>query len=1062
MPSSLKLYQLWILVAAAYWLAAQLGFLAAIEQTHTSALWPPSGLAIAACLLLGKKVAPAIFIGALITSLPLLNNSFLPASLLALGNTLEAMLASYIIRRYASPYPFLQFQQVMVFGLVTIGACVISATVGISTLIVFDIVASAEASKLWLTWWTGDCVGALVLTPLLLTWIRPNPKDESYRWLYVLIALAVIFSLCSYLLLTSDVIQSIYSYPIIVTALTFTTFIGCRFHQHATTALVTLVTVISTYGIILSPMLLAEESAVASLMTLQSFIIVFTLLSLAQTAIHIEKKAVEQKSTAILENLESIVEKRSDELQIINNILRTELDQKAKISKSLESLLLSNNIETEQEFFTRTVKNLAETFETEYAFFGLFKDNNLTEIETQYVWANNQMADNFSYCLAGTPCQDVFDCKLQYVLANAWQLYPDDVLLKQMDIESYLGAPLVDISGEILGIVAVMSTQNMPKMSSLVPIIGLYANRITSKLVSAPKEKQLQLADRVFNYSDEGIVITDPQAFIIKINPAFTRITGFSSEDAVGKNISILNSGKHSPDFFTKLWKTLQAKGFWQGEIINRKKNGDLFFSWQTISTGINKTPNRTVNSIKKNQEDFEYITMFSDISEKKKTENEIFKLAHFDTVTGLPNRTSLKNHLTTALAQAKRHNFKLALLFLDLDNFKLINDSLGHASGDQLLKKISKRLKNVVRNEDFIARLGGDEFTIVLNNTSSDNDPAIVANKILESISKNVKIDDIEISISASIGISIYPNDGDNIAELLKSSDSAMYRAKDRGRNNFQFYTEEMHQTANNRLNMERAIRDSIHNNDFQLNYQPQVDLRSGEIIACEALIRWPQEDGSFISPADFIPIAEECGLIIPLGKWILKTAMEQQVSWCQQGFTPIQMAVNVSGKQIIGQNIFDVIHNIIGNTNIDPNYLEIELTESILMDKTGNTIDMLNKLRGIGVDISIDDFGTGFSSMSYLKKFPITKLKIDQSFIRDINLDVNDRAIVKAIIAIAKSLQMSVIAEGVEELEQLQFLQANECEEVQGYYFSRPLPGAEITELLKNQTNYMSKINH
>ena len=434
-----------------------------------------------------------------------------------------------------------------------------------------------------------------------------------------------------------------------------------------------------------------------------------------------------------------------------------------------------------------------------------------------------------------------------------------------------------------------------------------------------------------------------------------------------------------------------------------------------------------------------------------QRAEKQIKHLAYHDTLTGLPNRVLFHDRLQQALSQAVREGYTMGLMFLDLDRFKIINDTLGHDVGDELLKAVSQRLVNCIRQGDTVVRLGGDEFTIILPNISKAGDAAFVAQKILDTLAEPFLLSQQELHITSSIGISLYPNDGKNTQTLIKNADIAMYRAKDLGKNNYQFYTADMNSRALESITMENALRHALERDELLLHYQPQVDIRSGRIVGMEALLRWSHPEFGLVSPAKFIPIAEETNLIIPIGEWVLRTACAQGKRWRDQGLPVWRMAVNLSARQFRQRDLLRQVGGILRETGFDPHHLELEITESLLMQGAGQTIEILEEFDAMGIHLSLDDFGTGYSSLSYLKRFPIDTVKIDRSFVRDIHTDPNDAALASAIIAMAHSLRLSVIAEGVETEEQLAFLRERECNEYQGYYFSKPLPAGEIEQLAR-----------
>ncbi|MGE4318435.1 MAG: EAL domain-containing protein [Deferribacterales bacterium] len=554
------------------------------------------------------------------------------------------------------------------------------------------------------------------------------------------------------------------------------------------------------------------------------------------------------------------------------------------------------------------------------------------------------------------------------------------------------------------------------------------------------KERQLILAASVLENTVEGITITDQNGVIQKVNPAFTSITGYTAAEAIGKTPRILKSDKHDDAFYEKMWSKLLTKGGWSGEIWNRRKNGDAYPEWLSI------------NSIKDSYGKItHFVAIFHDISEVKQGEEKLKYQAHHDTLTGLPNRQLFNDRLEMALAFAKRHRQKVAVLFIDLDNFKNVNDTMGHYTGDILLQRVAEILKECVRLEDTVARLGGDEFMIILQDIESENNAVETARRILSEFAHPINIHENDFFINASIGITIYPDDGDDVLTIVKNADLAMYRVKETGKNSYQLFTKTMNDKVQNRVNMERELRKSINDNEFEVYYQPKVSLLTGKITGSEALIRW-NKNGTMISPMEFIPVAEDTGHIISIGKWVLRKACEDTVRLHRGGFPHLTVAVNLSARQFRDETLIDSVCDILKETGLPPHNLELEITENTVMEDIQTTIIYLAKLVEKGVRISIDDFGTGYSSLSYLKKFPISILKIDRSFIKDIPDDTDDIVISESIISLAKSLNLMVVAEGTETEEQIDFCRDKGCDEVQGYYFSKPVRIEEYADMLAN----------
>ncbi|KZE33874.1 EAL domain-containing protein [Crenobacter luteus] len=555
--------------------------------------------------------------------------------------------------------------------------------------------------------------------------------------------------------------------------------------------------------------------------------------------------------------------------------------------------------------------------------------------------------------------------------------------------------------------------------------------------------QSLRLADKVFESTLEGILITDGDGTILSVNPAFTRITGYTADEAVGQTPALLKSGKQSPDFYRELWSTLKRDGQWQGEVVNRRKNGLLYTEHLSI-TAISD----------ENDALGHYVAVFSDITRRKQAEERLHFLANHDALTGLPNRTLFLERLAEAIAAAQAGKERLALFFVDLDRFKLVNDTLGHAAGDELLARIGADLREAMPEGATVARLSGDEFTVLIPGIAGVEDAARHAQRVLEAVADETELAGEEVFVTASVGVSLYPDDGVAPETLLTHADTAMYRAKERGKNTFQFYTAELNVRAIERLKLEYALRRALAQDEFELWYQPKVSLATGAPVGAEALLRWRHPELGMVSPAQFIPIAEESALIGAIGEWVLATACRDTRRWVAEGLFAGRMAVNLSGRQLKLGGLVDTVRAALADSGLESDYLELEVTESVAMDDAdGGQVGMLDELRALGVQLSIDDFGTGYSSLAYLKRLPVQVLKIDRSFIADLSHDKDDAAITTAIVSIAKSLGLAVVAEGVEEVAQRDFLAALGCDAAQGYLFGKPMPAAHFEAYLAAQ---------
>jgi len=552
-------------------------------------------------------------------------------------------------------------------------------------------------------------------------------------------------------------------------------------------------------------------------------------------------------------------------------------------------------------------------------------------------------------------------------------------------------------------------------------------------------EEHLRLANTVFENSPTAILITDRDNQIISVNQAFTDITGFTFDEVIGKNPRVFKSGRHDNAFYAAMWETLARQGHWAGEVWDRRKDGEIYPKWLSISL-VRDPVSEQVSK---------HIGMFTDISERKRAEERIAHLAHHDPLTGLSNRFSLMARLEQAFAEARRKERKVAVIFLDLDRFKTINDSLGHHIGDQLLVHVAHRLNTRMRKSDIVARFGGDEFVVAMTDITGADDVMATASALIDEVARPITCEGTQLNTSASLGISLFPDDGDDVTAIMRTADTAMYHAKTSGRNNYQFFAAEMNVAATDRLQLETRLRSALANNEFELHYQLQVAADGLRPTGVEALLRWNDPKHGLTPPDRFIPICEETGMIVEVGDWVLRQACAQACAWNAAGH-PLRMAVNISARQLRRNNFVERITAALAASGLPATQLELEITESAIMERPQEAIEQLRALKAMGVALAIDDFGTGYSSLAYLKLFPLDRLKIDKAFTRDIESDPNDLAIALGTIALAHSLGLKVIAEGVENAQQARLLHQHGCDELQGYLFSRPLPAAALTDRL------------
>ncbi|MDX3774336.1 EAL domain-containing protein [Chromatiaceae bacterium AAb-1] len=604
-------------------------------------------------------------------------------------------------------------------------------------------------------------------------------------------------------------------------------------------------------------------------------------------------------------------------------------------------------------------------------------------------------------------------------------------LLKQ---HSYRHLGITNTQGELIGLLSYNDI--------LQNVEYAYVNQLKAALDARDQALRtsadhLRLAHKVIEASLDAIMITDANGVIQSVNPSFTTLTGYTAAEAIGNTPAMLSSGKHDQAFYQDMWSELFQQGYWQGEIWNRRKNGEVYPEWLSVSAIKDEYGN--IN---------QFAAIFSDMTDRKTKEKQIHTLAYFDELTGLANRRLFLDRLQLALANARRHSHQMVVLFLDLDLFKRINDTLGHQAGDATLKEVAHRLSKTLRAGESAARLGGDEFTILLPECGKLSDAEQLAKRIVAQFEQPLQINQHELFLTASIGISVYPQHGNTADQLLKHADAAMYQAKESGRNQYAFYNDLLGQQHRKELHMEQALRMALRQQELHIHYQPKILLSTGQLHSAEALLRWHDQKQGYISPASFIPLAEKLGLINQMGDWVLQQVCQQLADW---GNRAIPVAVNISAIQLSDQYFLPRLQSILQKTGIAPELLELELTESCLIQEQADyTLQLLTQLRRLGVRLSIDDFGTGYSSLSYLRHLPINSLKIDRSFVSSLPENPSDNQITRAIIAMAHALGLDVIAEGIEQQTQLEFLLQAGCNIGQGYLFAQALPATEFERWL------------
>ena len=605
---------------------------------------------------------------------------------------------------------------------------------------------------------------------------------------------------------------------------------------------------------------------------------------------------------------------------------------------------------------------------------------------------------------------------------------------KRIGLHCAFGFP-VRVGDTVAGVINFLSRRIQPPDEGLIKLFDSIGVQLGNYYQRKTMEAQMQIWTELFRNSGEPIMVLDTATRILAVNEAFTRLTGYPAAEIVGENPGRLWVEQRQAFASPEFWADLNQTGSWQGELRCRQKDGTEYLR------GISAARIRDAQGLPAH-----YIVTFTDDRERKAAEERIRYLVYHDTLTGLPNRALLFERINMAVAQAGRSKKLVVLFSIDIDRFKVINDSLGHQIGDELLRQVAQGLRQCLREEDTLSRPGGDEFVILFPNIGELNAVVPIAEKVARTVRQPIRVNGREFNLTASIGISVYPNDGADRDALLKNADAAMNFAKETGRNQYHFFTKDLSRIVTERLKTEINLRQALERQEFLLHYQPQIDIRTRRVAGLEALIRWNQPDEGLIPPGKFIPLAEESGLILPVGDWILGEAAQQWRQWSQAGLPPVTMAVNISAIQFYQHDFLEKISRLVKECGLE-SYLEIEVTEGVMMKDIAVTLDIMHKLKAIGCKLSIDDFGTGYSSLGYISRFPLDKLKIDQSFVRAMLTSQTNMAIVDTIIRLANNLHLRVIAEGVETAEEMAALAARRCDEVQGYYFAKPMPAEELS---------------
>ena len=964
-------------VAAIYFLAGRFGLSLAFVHMSASAVWPPSGIALAAVLLLGYRVWPGIFIGAFLVNFDV-SGSVLASLPIATGNTLEALLGAYLINRFANGHR--AFERARdIFKFIVLAASVstaVSATIGTTSLMATGLAEWNSYMPIWLTWWLGDATGDLIVAPAILLWatnwkIHWHPKRalEFAALMTATVTLgAAVFGGLSY--------WNIQNYSVGFLLLPLVIWFAFQFSGREASTVTLLLSAIAIWGTTHGFGPFAAMEVNESLLLLQIFSAIVAMTSLVFAAIIAEQRRAE---TALRE---------SEEHYRI-------------VTETATDVVVTMDVNSTITFIS-------------------------TAAEKVFGYPSSELIGRSLTALMPAAVRDVHSAALARYLKTGKRHIPWTAMeipgLHRLGYE----IPLEISFGEF-------------KQDGKHLLIGIMRDVTERKRA---EEAQHWLATIVESTSD-AVIGKTLDGTILSWNHAAEQMYGYTAKEAIGHPITMLAPPERHAEVAQFLIRIRNGERIQNYETERVRKDGKRLYVSLTISPIKDAAGAiRGASAIAR------------DITDRKRAEERIRYLAQHDSLTGLPNRNLFRDRIGQVIVHARRAREQVAVLFLDLDGFKHINDSLGHQIGDRLLRMAARRLQGCLREGDTVARLGGDEFILSLPGLADSNDAILISNKILEALREPFLIEQHELHLTGSIGISLYPADGEDVETLLRAADTAMYHAKEKGRDNYQFFTAHLNDAARRRLNIANRLHRALENNEFSLYYQPEIHLGSGRVFAAEALVRWRRPELGLIAPNEFIKVAEETGLIVPLGEWALREAAGQLRQWHDAGFPDLRMTVNLSPQQLRRPGFVELVKAVLQENRLSPTSLDLEITEGILMAHSQENLHFLQQLSDVGVRLVVDDFGVGYSSLGYLQRFPIHALKIDQSFVNGVGLDPNDTALVTAIIAIAHSLNLEVVAEGVESEEQATFLRAHGCEAAQGFYYSQPISAEAFIELLRTRT--------
>lgn len=1072
-----------ISIAVLYALLGVVGLTLAIPPGYASPIFPAAGLALAVVLFHGRGALPWIWLGSFLLNVGhafwferLSAVTWLAAACIAVGASLQAWVGQWwVSRKQGQSWRHLESEGQLVALLVWGGglACLVSASMAVLVLWSLGVISLESMPFSWWTWYTGDLLGVAIFAPLALLFMSPGTELllDRRRKIVTPICIALGLSMIIYAGATHIERQQVRARM-----------------EHEGTAL----------GKLIQDRLITHQAVLSSL---AHFVVanpdfsyrqfeVFTQVTLAENPDIFALSFNDMVPRAKLRAYEAFVSKSSPQRQfhaterdaqrrlvpvgaresyvIVRHIVPVKGNEPA-IGFDIQSEQMRRDaIERSQSTGKSAATAPIRLVQEDAVRMGVLV---LDPVYRTTATPDEPRAELAGFAVAVLKVDELIKIALRGHMTEGLSFKVHDQKVADPSMRFYANGDMTEAAdyrrwrGELsiadrkwdldvwaedafvnqgqhwiawsVGVVALLFTG----------LLQIYLHGVTGRAFAIrrqnaqllEKQAELQLAETVFDNTAEAIVVTDASGFIISVNPAFSRITGYSPSEVRGREMSVLRSGEHPPDFYRELWHQLLTEHKWQGELVSRRKNGELFTQLLTI-TAVSDQQGGVL----------QYVGTFLDITEKIAARQKIEFMAYHDALTELPNRVLGKQRAQEAMARAKRYGYQVAIVFIDLDHFKLVNDTYGHSVGDKLLKAVAQRLRAHLRSEDTLCRLSGDEFMLILEHIKDVKDIASTCEHVLSKLSHPYEIDGHLIQTSLSAGISAYPGDGDIDEDLLRKADTAMFEAKQGGRNTYRFFDPGMNRRVVEFVETRDALSMAIQNNEFELYYQPQIYLLDQSVAGVEALIRWNHPTKGLIGPAHIISVAEQSGLIVPIGAWVLQQACHQMKSWLNLGLPIKTVAVNLSAVQFTTGDIESTVLEALKSANLAPGHLELELTESILISNKDRALGLVHRLKEIGVRLSIDDFGTGYSSMAYLKRFKVDMLKIDASFAADVGRDAEDTAIVRSIIQMALALGLQTTAEGVDRPEVVSLLQDMGCTHIQGYVYARPMPAAGLAAWL------------